>query len=239
MISNGVDNAGLLLLMYPRPVFVAAATLDFFPIEGTRKAFQEVSALYARFNHAHNIAMAESYNGHQYSDENQQAAFEFLDQFNRLPRRTHSSPAKELDEKTVQCTRTGQVMLDFEDARSLVDVIRDYYMERRSKTKVSIRQLYYAKGYPGISAWDAIKYHGVTQERHIAWETAGTSENQGISIDRYALVSQQQSRSSVVAHSPDRKRELIAACFGLARMERLGKLIGRRSNVTSRMGLTS
>jgi pimeloyl-ACP methyl ester carboxylesterase len=35
MIANGVDNPGLLLLMYPRPVFVAAAVLDFFPIEGT------------------------------------------------------------------------------------------------------------------------------------------------------------------------------------------------------------
>ena len=40
MISNGVDNAGLLLLMYPRPVLVAATTLDFFPIEGAHKTFQ-------------------------------------------------------------------------------------------------------------------------------------------------------------------------------------------------------
>jgi len=32
MISNGVDHPGLLLLMYPRPVLVAAAVLDFFPI---------------------------------------------------------------------------------------------------------------------------------------------------------------------------------------------------------------
>lgn len=131
--------------------------------------------------------MAESYNGHQFSDDNQQAAFEFIDQFNGLPRQTTLPPAKELDETTVQCTRTGQVMLDFEDARSLVDVIRDYYMERRATTKVSIRQLYYAKGYPGISAWDAIQYHGVAQERNIAWESFGTSEYQGISIDRYAL----------------------------------------------------
>jgi len=42
MISNGVDHPGLLLLMYPRPVFLAAAVLDFFPIEGTHKTFGEV-----------------------------------------------------------------------------------------------------------------------------------------------------------------------------------------------------
>src|SRR5690349_7133814 len=82
MISNGVDNAGLLLLMYPRPVLIAAATLDFFPIEGTHKTFEEVSTLYRRFGHADRIAMAEGYHGHQYSDENQRAAFEFLDHFN-------------------------------------------------------------------------------------------------------------------------------------------------------------
>ena len=92
MMSNGVDNAGLMLLMYPRPVFIAAATLDFFPIEGTHKAFQEVSKLYSRFGHLDRIAMAEGYHGHQYSDENQKAAFEFLDHFNRLPPSPATSP---------------------------------------------------------------------------------------------------------------------------------------------------
>src|SRR5919204_3106797 len=52
MTSNGVDHAGLLVLMYPRPVFVAAAVLDFFPIEGAHKTFREVADLYSRFGHA-------------------------------------------------------------------------------------------------------------------------------------------------------------------------------------------
>lgn len=188
MISNGVDNAGLLLLMYPRPVFVAAATLDFFPVEGARKSFREVSQLYGRFNHADRIGMAESYNGHQYSDENQEAAFEFLDHFNRLPDRRTLAPAKELDEKMVQCTRTGQVMLDFEDARSLMDVIQDYYQEHKTTSTQSIRQLYYGLGYPQIATWHARKYHGVAPaEREIAWESAGSLPFEDISIDRYVL----------------------------------------------------
>ena len=37
MISEGVDHAGLLLLMYPRPIMIASAVLDFFPIEGSPK----------------------------------------------------------------------------------------------------------------------------------------------------------------------------------------------------------
>src|SRR5207244_8745800 len=42
MVSNGVDHAGLLLLMYPRPVVVLATEPDFFPIEGTHKTVREV-----------------------------------------------------------------------------------------------------------------------------------------------------------------------------------------------------
>ena len=188
MISNGVDHAGLLLLMYPRPILMAAATLDFFPIEGTHKTFQEVSRLYSRFGHADRIAMAEGYHGHQYSDENQKAAFEFLDHFNRLPERHALASAKDLEEKTVQCTRTGQVMLDFDDATSLMDVIRDYYTEHQTRPVQSVRQLYLGSNYPGIATWNISQYAGVAPAEHgIAWESAGSSPFEDISIDRYVI----------------------------------------------------
>jgi hypothetical protein len=82
MISNQVDLAGLLLMMYPRPVFVAAAVLDYFPIEGTHKTVREVTELYGRFHHADHVGIAEGYHGHEYSIENQEAAMSFLDHFN-------------------------------------------------------------------------------------------------------------------------------------------------------------
>jgi dienelactone hydrolase len=196
MISNGVDHAGLLLLMYPRPVIVAAATLDFFPIEGTHKTFQEVSRLYSRFGHADRIAMAEGYHGHQYSDENQKAAFEFLDHFNQLPEGQALAATRDLDEKAAQCTRTGQVMLDIDDARSLMDVIRDYYTEHQTKLVQSIRQLYLGSNYPGIATWTINEYDGVAPaEREIAWQSAGSSRFEDISIDRYVL---RHSRSLVM-----------------------------------------
>ena len=188
MISNDVDHAGLLLLMYPRPIFVAAATLDFFPIEGTHKTFEEVSRLYGRFGHADRIALVEGYHGHQYSDENQKAAFEFLDHFNRLPGGQALASGKDSDEKTIQCTRTGQVMLDFEDARSLMDEIRDYYTGHQTRNVPSIRQLYLGTTYPGIATWKIGQYSGIAPAAgEIAWESSGTSTFEDISIDRYIL----------------------------------------------------
>src|SRR5262249_31935549 len=129
MISNEVDHPGLLLMMYPRPVFVAAAVLDFFPIEGTHKTFDEVEHFCTKFGHPYRIAIREGYHDHQFSPENQEAAIDFLDHFNGMPRRHDAPSVKVLDDAALQCTKRGQVMLDFPDARPLMDSIRDYYVE--------------------------------------------------------------------------------------------------------------
>jgi hypothetical protein len=188
MILKGVDHPGLLLMMYPRPVFVAAAVLDFFPIEGTHKTVREVADFYARFSHADRIATRDGYHEHQYSPENQKAALEFLDHFNGMPVRRGLPPVKELDEKTLQCTRTGQVMLDYENARSLMDVIRDYYEERKNRPAVEIKKLYYSSLYSGIKSWRVVEYQGVIPKPdEVQWQAVGSSTWNDVAIDRYLL----------------------------------------------------
>jgi len=188
MISNEVDHPGLLLMMYPRPVFVAAAVLDFFPIEGTHKTFDEIQRLYAKFGHADRIATREGYHGHQFSDENQEAAIDFLDHFNGLPRRHGLAPVKMLDDATVQCTQSGQIMLDDPDARSLMDVIRDYYIQRKNDHALTVKQLYFSELYPEVRQWKVLKYDGVMPgDKEIRWEFIGSSKFDGILIDRYVL----------------------------------------------------
>ena len=112
IISSGLDHPGLLLLMYPRPVLVAAAVLDFFPIEGTHKTFREMHATYQRFHHGDRVALVESYNGHQFSLQNQEAALQFLDRFNAMPVGHGLPDTAKLDDKKLLCTSSGQVMLD-------------------------------------------------------------------------------------------------------------------------------
>ena len=188
MISSGVDHPGLLLLMYPRPVMVAAAVLDFFPIEGTRKTFREMQALYTRFGHGDRIAMVESYNGHQYSNENQQAALDFLDYFNQMPVRTGLPSVKELEGETLRCTRTGQVLVDYSDARPLTDAIREYYEEHKSGNRQSLAKEYFGDKHGGVKNWRVSKHAGVLpQAREITWEAAGSSQVEDATIDRYLL----------------------------------------------------
>jgi cephalosporin-C deacetylase-like acetyl esterase len=188
MVSNHVDHAGLLLMMYPRPVFVAAAVLDFFPIEGTRKTVREVSELYSKFHRADRIGWTEGYHDHQYSTENQEAALDFLDRFNGMPARYGLPPVTELDDKALQCTRTGQVMLDFENARSLMDVIREYYLERKNQPARTLKQLYESELNPRISSWTVAEFERKPSGRHeIRWEARGWSDFESVTIEKYSL----------------------------------------------------
>ena len=188
MVSNGVDHPGLLLLMYPRPVMVAAAVLDFFPIEGARRTFREIQKMYTRFGHADRIALVEGYHAHQYSTENQQAALDFLDHFNQMPRRDGLPSVKELGGETLRCTRTGQVLLDYSDARSLMDVIREFYDEHRTGNTGALSKEYYGDQYSGIRNWSVSEYTNVPpQSGQITWEAVGTPKAGEASIDRYIL----------------------------------------------------
>ena len=172
MISNQVDNAGLLLMMYPRPVFVSAGVLDFFPIEGAHKAVREVSELYSMFHHVDRIGMAEGYHA----------------RFNGLPAKHGFAPVKELDEKALQCTKTGQVMLDFEAARSFMDLIREYYVEHKSLLAPTLQQLYNSNLHPRIESWSVTQFRGeIPGIEEIRWEAQGSSQFEGITIEKYLL----------------------------------------------------
>jgi pimeloyl-ACP methyl ester carboxylesterase len=187
-LSKNVGYTGLLLLMYPRPVMIASAVLDFFPIEGARKSFRETQRVYERLNHADRIAMAEGYHGHQYSDENQEAAFDFLDRFNKMPLRRGLPTARELPDKDLLCTHSGQVMLDETNARSLMDVIHEYYEEHKGSGRKTLAAQYRESRPIDIDRWTTNQFNGTPPAKNqIAWESEGTTKFGEFQIDKYVL----------------------------------------------------
>jgi len=187
-LSNRVGHTGLLLLMYPRPVMIASAVQDFFPIEGARKSFREAQRVYERFDHADRIAMVEGYHGHQYSDENQEAALDFLDRFNGMPLRSGLVVAKELPDKDLLCTHSGQLMLDERDARSLMDVIREYYVKHKGPAQKSLATEYRGFGAPDIEKWTIAQFNGPPAGlNQITWEAEGSTKYGEFQIDKYRL----------------------------------------------------
>ena len=159
MISNGVDNAGLLLLMYPRPVFVAAAVLDFFPIEGPEivpRSTEVLRAVWTCGSDCHGRGLSRS---SIFQREPGKSVWHFWITSTDCPRRGDEQPQEDLDSSTVQCTRTGQVMLDFQDAKPLTEVVRGYFIEQGPAVQ-PLRRLYFGEGYPGIRSWKLAKFEG-------------------------------------------------------------------------------
>lgn len=74
-VSEGIDHAGLLALCAPRPVLIASATLDFFPIEGTRATFEEARRLYEVAKAGDRIAKAEAVQPHGLSPQLREAVY--------------------------------------------------------------------------------------------------------------------------------------------------------------------
>jgi hypothetical protein len=185
LVSEGVDHPGLLLLACPRPVHVAAAVLDFFPIEGARKTVREVAAFYRRFGRGDRIAISEGYHKHQYSAENQARAFAFLDRAFGQPAAAGLAEATVLDPEALRCTPSGQVRVDL-DGRSLLEVIRD---DARSFPPAAwtMAELYRGAGYPGIRDWPVVPFAGIAPRDAIAWEGAGNDRVGTAVIDRYRL----------------------------------------------------
>jgi hypothetical protein len=168
---------------------VVAAVLDFFPIEGTHKTLREIADIYRRFGHADRIALAEGYHEHQYSVENQGKAIQFLNHFNNLAPSKELPAVKELDVSAVQSTRSGQVVTDFDDDKSLMDEIRDYGALHRTDQSPSLKDLYYRSGYPEIRTWTVSEYRDDVDAVNgtIHWEGFGTAQIGAVTVDKYLL----------------------------------------------------
>jgi hypothetical protein len=186
LVSAGIDHPGLLLLVYPRPLFVASAVKDFVPIEGARKTFREVAQMYGRFGHADRASMAEGYHEHRYSLDNQTAAFAFLDRFNGQPAHEGLAAEKTRPREELRCTRSGQVRVDL-TGRSLMELIRDYFHERRAARSVDLAALYHGETYPGIASWPVVPDDGAAPTGAIAWQAGGSDRVGEVVIDRYRL----------------------------------------------------
>jgi cephalosporin-C deacetylase-like acetyl esterase len=185
-LSKGVDHAGLLLMMYPRPVMVAAVTLDFFPVQGAYKSYSEARVFYERFGHADRIGFTESYDTHQYSLRNQEAALAFLDRFNRMPLQHGLPPVTAFSDVDLRVTQSGQVSTDFPDAQSLVRFIAKY-SDEHAQDRRTLANLYRIEQDPGISSWIVGQYNGSISSGEVRWEALGSSAAGSARIDRYLL----------------------------------------------------
>lgn len=79
-------------------------------------------------------------------------------------------------------------MLDFSDARSLMDDIRQYFEDHKTGVHSGLRALYYSADHPAVDKWKISEYSGVPPETGaISWQRIGEATFGDVNVDRYLL----------------------------------------------------
>jgi cephalosporin-C deacetylase-like acetyl esterase len=80
-VARGIDHAGLLAMIAPRPALLCSAEKDFFPIAGTRATFAEARRLYAVAGVEDRIGMVVAPGPHGLSRPLREAAYAWFDRW--------------------------------------------------------------------------------------------------------------------------------------------------------------
>ncbi|MDP8244126.1 MAG: acetylxylan esterase [Candidatus Hinthialibacter antarcticus] len=184
-IAIGMDHADYIHMRAPKPTLMCCATRDFFPIEGTWKAFREAKRLYTIMGVPHHIELAEANEEHGFTQPLRQASVQWMKRWLLGKDETIIEPAdlQPLTDEEALCAPNGQVMT-IPGARSVYDLNREFNKKlsdqrqvlwghaKASSTRQSVRQIAGVRGLkqlpkPEIETIDQTEHDGVTITRLI------------------------------------------------------------------------
>lgn len=132
-ISQGINFDDYITCFAPRPVMIGAVESDFFVVEGTLQAYERAKKIYTLYGCEEKVALGLAKGTHSYNDELRQLAVNwFIENLKGEPGNFITDPNMTVeDAKTLQCTQSGQVLVEFEDAVHVFDLIVDYYNKNK------------------------------------------------------------------------------------------------------------
>ncbi len=131
--AAGYDHADFLAAFAPKPVSVQSVAYDFFPIEGTREQVAAARPLWGLFGREAALQATEDPHLHQYTDRLGAVAAEFFAcHLGPLPEPAPEPGERAPTEAEICCTRTGQVLGDFPQSRTVFMENRDAYLATKA-----------------------------------------------------------------------------------------------------------
>jgi hypothetical protein len=105
-----------------------------------------------------------------------------------MPTPTGLAQPNELPDRELLCTASGQVMVDKKTARSLMDLIREYYEGRKASVKVNLAEEYRSGKKANVAAWSVMEFNtAAPSDSQILWESRGTAKVGGVVVDKFVL----------------------------------------------------
>jgi cephalosporin-C deacetylase-like acetyl esterase len=142
-VSEGIDHAGLLTLMVPRPTLIGSAQFDFFPIEGARESFQEAKRLFEVAGAGERIAQAEAAEKHALSLPLRLAVYEWFERWlagRKLEGAIKEVPVTPRPDKDLLVCADGQVNSTFQ-SRPLLPLAWAEFKNKAKPARKPLREL--------------------------------------------------------------------------------------------------
>lgn len=117
----GYDHADLLLSFAPKPLCVLSVEYDFFPIEGTRSTLSEARRFWDMFDRGGHLRLVEDQSVHGYTDKLGEAAADFFAEVFDCAATQGNVSRAALPENRLWATRSGQVLADFPESKTIFD----------------------------------------------------------------------------------------------------------------------
>lgn len=130
--AAGFDHEDILLAFAPKPLLVLAAAYDFFPIEATRRTVDRARRFWAMYGLDRNLSLFVDNTQHSYTARMADAAAEFFsgalnladagEKHDQTDVKAEATERKgSLPLELLLCTQSGQVRLDYAEARTVRD----------------------------------------------------------------------------------------------------------------------
>ena len=117
-LADGLDFPDFLLAFAPKPIQMAVAVKDFFPIDGARATYAEALRLFEVLGAGDRMGFFEYDDTHGWSQPRREATYRWFERWLHDRRDDGAEPAGTPDAPAVlQVTRTGQVATSFPGAR--------------------------------------------------------------------------------------------------------------------------
>lgn len=112
-LAYELDHDDFLAAMAPRPVIILAQSRDYFDARGSEETYGRLRHLYRLLGAEEHVKLHIGPDEHGYSQPNREAMYRFFNSLTGASDAAAAEPAIVVEEdKTLQCTPTGQVVLD-------------------------------------------------------------------------------------------------------------------------------
>lgn len=164
-IKEGMNHDDYIATFAPKPVLIGAAAYDFFAIEGTIRTFKMAKRIYRLYDAEENIALHIGKHTHMYSDELREAVVNwFRRHLKGEPPSFKTGDVKPEPEDSLNVTRTGQILGEIPDARTVFDLNLEHWTVKKPKRPV-INTVDEMKQYSSSVRWKLRRLLNITEER--------------------------------------------------------------------------